>query len=154
MGMHEYREVIERFCDEADIEQVERILHEGLLYLDDTPAVLEYLEEQEACRIALDLGKPDGPGAQAVYSLLLEWNFRNVQLHAPVMGLEPDSGHIVLALVLPLAMLEEVGLMEVLDDEVAPLLEAWEDLREELGRGGSKGETAPRQKGPSSGNFV
>ena len=128
MGMHEYRETIAQFCDEADIDEMEAILHEGLFCLDDRPVQLEYLDEQDACRVSLDLGVPRPQGEKAVYRLLLEWNYRTAQAHAPTMGLDPDSGRIVLTLVLPLDLLAESGLMDWLDGQIAPLLEAWDEL--------------------------
>jgi len=131
MSRHEYHRLIEELCEGAQIDAVRRVQEEGWLRLDDKLIHIEYLEQKDRCRISTTFELPEGAAEKSLLRLMLELNFQNADGDFPVFSLHPDTGEIVLNLLYPLPYLMDVGLENVFDEQLAPLLEAWENVLEE-----------------------
>jgi hypothetical protein len=134
MGLAEYRDVIEKFCDAADIENVSDILHRGAVLVGQNAVLLEYLEAVDQCRVTLDLGLPQGEDLASLYRLLLESNFDLAPDFQPVHSVHPESGHAILVLQIPLARLrDDVDLFELMTIDIEQVTEAWSNVFREDG---------------------
>jgi hypothetical protein len=129
MGMAEYRDVIEQFCDAADIENVDDILHRGAMLIGQNAVLIEYAESVDQCRITLDLGLPQGEDMALLYRLLLESNFDVAPDFQPVHAVHPESGHAILVLQIPLARFQDdVNLFELMTIDLEHVTEAWSNV--------------------------
>jgi hypothetical protein len=134
MGLAEYRDVIEKFCDEADVDNVSDILHRGALCIGQNAVLLEYLEKVDQCRLTLDLGLPQGEDLAILYRQLLESNFDVAPDFQPVHAVHPESGHAILTLQIPLARLQaDVNLFELMTHDLEHVTEAWSNVFREDG---------------------
>lgn len=131
MSRHEYHRLIEELCEGAEIDAVARVQEEGWLCLDDKLVHIEYLEQNNRCRVSTTFELPEGAAEKELLRLMLVLNFQNGDGDFPIFSLHPDTGEIVLNLLYPLPYLLDVGLEAVFDEQLAPLLEAWETMLEE-----------------------
>jgi hypothetical protein len=133
MALEEYKDVIDEFCDAADIDDVASIFHTGLLKIGNIPVRLEYLEPVDQCRISVDLGMPAGGYKAGLYRLMLESNFNSGFDCVTTLGIEPVTGHAVLVVYVPLNRLQtDLHLIDLLGEQIDPVLEAWEALIAEV----------------------
>ena len=134
MGRKEYQHVIERFCENAGIADVADILHRGMLTIDAHAFSLQYLEATDHCRICVDLGAPLPGNEEALFRMMLESNFADESHSLPVLGLHPDSGHVVLKMHFPVARFTgDVDLYQLITSQMDGLVAAWQDMLDQVG---------------------
>lgn len=126
MSRADYKEIIDEFCDLADIEDVAGVFDSGLLKVGGTPVRVEYLEFLELCRISVDLGVPASGYPPGLYRLMLESNFTHVGESLSALAIEPASGHAVLVVHVPLVrLMSDLPLGYLLGEQLQPIVDAW-----------------------------
>ena len=110
MSREDYVELVQDFCEEVGFENVDELLHNGLLQVDDALVAIEYLDDRDEIRLLMDLGEiePEEDKA-AMLALLLESNLNNTSAYLPTFSIHPGTGHPIVAYHLPLAILLEDG---------------------------------------------
>jgi hypothetical protein len=125
--MNGYNKLIEDFCALTGIEDVNDVLHRGLLDVEDVPMRLESSDSGDQCRVLADLGKVP-PGRETdLYRLMLESNFEcDDERGLPILSISPDENRGVLTMHFPVSsLLDEGGLVQALRDSVLPLVKLW-----------------------------
>jgi hypothetical protein len=127
MGMPEYRQVIEAYCEKAGIADVDAVLLHGAIKVRGLPVWLQYFEPADLCRVVLDLGAPDAGIPPQVWRAMLESNCSNRSNSLPFLAINPLDGHAILILHLAISrILQEDDFPEWLDEHLAPAIEAWQ----------------------------
>lgn len=144
MAASGYRKLIEDFCVAAGISDPDRVLRGSQLRIDGMAIQLEYIEADDQCRVAIDLGPIPEAVERDCHRLMLAWNVEPGADGMQIMGIDPESGRATLVLRIPLSLLEQGGgLFALLDERLDPVREAWEDLLDELGMPPPRGEAFP-----------
>ncbi|MBK4738114.1 type III secretion system chaperone family protein [Noviherbaspirillum pedocola] len=129
MGMPEYRQAIENFCEKAGITDVESVLHQGAITMRGIPVWLQYLEVADLCRVVVDLNAPDSGIPAEVCRMMLQSNCVNTSPYLPFLAINPIDGHAILILHLSVsALLHETDLSKLLDEQLAPVMESWREV--------------------------
>ena len=134
MSREDYVELIRDFCEEVGVEDVGGLLDQGVLQLGDTLVGIEYLDERDEVRLLMDLGEIEAEEDKApMLTLLLEANLNNTSTYLPTFSIHPETGHPVVAYHVPLAALldEDVGLADVVDEQLMPLLDEWKSAAQQ-----------------------
>ncbi|MDR6854605.1 CesT family type III secretion system chaperone [Variovorax guangxiensis] len=147
MSREDYVELVQDFCEEVGFENVDELLHNGLLQVDDALVAIEYLDDRDEIRLLMDLGEiePEEDKA-AMLALLLESNLNNTSAYLPTFSIHPGTGHPIVAYHLPLAILleEDIGLAFVLDEQLIPLRDEWKSAaRQALADARADNESGP-----------
>ncbi|MGI4847640.1 MAG: hypothetical protein ACRYGK_05830 [Janthinobacterium lividum] len=129
MALEQYKQIIDEFCDLADIDDVASVFETGLLKVGETPVRIEYLQSLDLCRLSIDLGMPLAGYQPGLYRLMLESNFSHIGETLSTLTIEPSSGHAVLVVHVPLARLQsDLPLGFLLGEQLDPIVEAWHAL--------------------------
>jgi len=148
MGKADYRLLIEDFCKQASIQDIASILQGGAFQLYGNAAWLRYVEISDLCQITVDLGACTMEIPTSILVMMLESNCGGSSAYLPFLGLDRDKGHAMLMLHLPLSMLQrEENLLRLLEQQLAPVMDAWRELFATLENGITQSETSLLAKG-------
>jgi hypothetical protein len=132
MSTERYEAVLRAFCEEAAISDVQGFIQRPIFDVDDTPVIVEYLEDLGVCCLRMDLGPPP-PMVDGIKDMMLALNLRISEPGHLVFGLHPQTDHIVVTMQIQLETLEEDGTLFEIANEVIPQLRAeWDDLLDEF----------------------
>ncbi len=128
MGISEFRQIAEGFCQQAGLPDSLSIVRGNAFSIHGRLAWLHYLPDSDQCRITLDLGQPGHGFPPAMLRMMLEFNCANQSRHLPALGISQKNGHALLMLHPSMAVLrKETSLFALLDIQLKPVIEAWVD---------------------------
>ncbi len=126
MSRESYVAAVADFCAGAGIDDVPEMLHRGLIEVDGMPVEITYSEALDTCRIEVDLGEPPREGGDNFLRFVLALN---TDAETTVFGLDPYSGHVMLAWHLPMRDIEAgFPLLDALEQRLPELIGSWEDM--------------------------
>jgi hypothetical protein len=126
MGMPEFRQIIERYCRQAAIENSEAVIRGSPVAVHGCTVWLQYVNSADLCRVIVDLGVPDGGIPPDIWRMMLESNCTNNSRFLPFLALNPSDGHAILVLQMSLDMLrDESDFPKLLDEHLTPVVQTW-----------------------------
>lgn len=150
MSMHDYEQVIDAFCKEASIPNVDAVLRNKLVQFGNAMVQLNYNDDLDCCRVQVGLSRPDYPYSPEFMYLMLETNAGLEAPGLPTFGIDEQSGNAVLMLHFPVARLRQgPSLFAILDANLDSLLSHWNTLLASI-----SGDEDGQKESTTAGYFV
>ncbi|VTU16575.1 CesT family type III secretion system chaperone [Variovorax sp. PBL-E5] len=130
MSRENYRAFVEDFCEDLGLDDVEDVLHRGILAVDDTVVGIEYLDGRNEVRLLMDLGEIEPHEQSQLTTVLLEANLGNTSLYLPTFSMDAETHHPIIACHVPLQALidEEADLASLLEEQMVPMYSEWKSM--------------------------
>lgn len=126
MGMSEFRQVTENFCKQAGVSSSLSIIKGNAFSMHGCLTWLQYLPDQDVCRIILDLGQPAQGYTPALLRMMLEFNCANDSRYLPTLSINQKNGHAFLMLHPSISILrKDTSLYTLLGMQLEPVIGAW-----------------------------